>query len=445
MKTIVCLSLVMLAGAVLVLRSISASAPFMSASNEDFRPAASTIPRTLFGLNINQAALKKDPWPTIPFGSLRLWDSGTAWSQLNPAKGKYDWQPLDKWFELVAQHDNHVEDILYTFGRTPRFASSTPDDESCGYSKWSGPGQCGPPTDVKPDGSGTDQYFKDFVTAIADHNKNSRTVHIKYWELWNEPYGHSFWAGTVPQLVRMARDAASILKSVDPDAVIVAPCLGINVPRGHKWLQWYDEYLAGGGGEMADVISFHGYLHFGGRQPGAQAFIEYYKQFREIVAKHGLASKPVWDTEGSWGPARINHFEDEDQQAAFIAQFYLLQWSYGVQRFYWYAYDGGEIGALWVPDNSPQGRLTKAGQAFAKAQEWLVGATMTEPCAPNGSTFTCNLTRNGHTAQIVWNSDGEKSYAPKGNFKKFSDLDGNANSAAEKVKVGPKPVLLEAQ
>ena len=100
MKTIVWLLLTILIGAIIVLRfgSTGAAFPSVAASNEDFHPPASAIPRTLFGLNVNQAALKKDPWPMVPFGSLRLWDSGTAWSQLNPAKGKYDWQPLDKWF-----------------------------------------------------------------------------------------------------------------------------------------------------------------------------------------------------------------------------------------------------------------------------------------------------------------------------------------------------------
>jgi polysaccharide biosynthesis protein PslG len=418
-----------------------------AATAYDFQPPASAIPRTLFGLNINQSVLKKDPWPTIPFGSLRLWDSGTGWSQLNPAQGKYDWELLDKWFDLVSQHDNHIEDILFTFGRTPRFASSTPDDSTCGYT-WSGPGQCGAPSDVRPDGSGTDQFFKDFVTAIATHNKKSRNVHIKYWELWNEPYAHNMWSGTIPQLVRMARDASQILKSIDPDAVIVAPCLGINVPPGNKWLRWYDDYLSAGGADTADIMSFHGYIHYGGHQPGTRAFADYYKQFYEILSRHHLTSKPIWDTEASWGETTNNHFEDEDQQAAFVSQFYLLHWSYGVPRLYWYAYNQRNTGALWAPDSSGNpspGHLTKAGQAFVKVEEWLVGASLTGPCQQNASVMTCNITRGGHAAQIVWAPDGDKNISPQGQFKKLSDLDGNSNAVTGQVRVGNKPVLLEAQ
>jgi hypothetical protein len=410
----------------------------------DFRPPAPTIPRTLFGLDMNFFVTTKQPWPSIPFGSLRLWDSATGWAQLNPRKGEYDWSQLDKWLSNVAQHDNKIEDVLFTFGRVPQYASSRPNDQSCGY----GPGQCAPPSDVDENGGGTDQYWKDFVTAIATHSKNSRGAHIKYWEIWNEPYGPKMWTGTIPQLLRMARDARSIIKSIDPDAQMVGPCLGINVPRGHKWLQWYDEYLSGGGGDLADIVAFHGYVHFGGRQPGAQALIDYYKQFHDIIAKHGLASKPIWDTEASWGETHQMHFEDEDEQAAFTAQFYLLHWSLGVERLYWYAYNGSEIGAFWLvdhPGDPSHGHLTKAGKAFVQVQEWLVGAGMPEPCKQDGSTWVCNLTKDGHPAEIVWNSGGEKSYTPKVAAKAVHDIDGGTNGVSGAVRIGPKPVLLEGK
>lgn len=69
---------------------------------------------------------------------------------------------------------------------------------------------------------------------------------------------------------------------------------------------------------------------------------------------------------------------------------------------------------------------------------------MTEPCTQDGSLVVCNLTRNGHPAQFAWDSDGEKNISAKG-FKKLNDLDGNATPISGQVKVGAKPVLLEAQ
>jgi hypothetical protein len=447
MKRIVCSLLMFLL--VLSGTGLSASGSANSGSSamvpaDDLHPPASSIPRTLFGLNMNNFVTNgKMPWPRIPYGSHRLWDSATGWAQLNPRKGEYDWSQLDKWLAAIGKGDNKTEDILFTFGRVPAFASSRPNDQSCGY----GPGQCAPPSDVNADGGGSDQYWKDFVTALVTHSKNSRTAHIKYWEIWNEPYGPKMWTGTNRQLVRLGRDARSIIKSIDPDAMLVGPCLGINVPRGHKWLQWFDDYLAEGGGDNADILAVHGYVHRDGQQPGAQALVDYYKQFREIVAKHGLTSKPVWDTEGSWGPTK--NFPDEDQQQAFVVQFYLLHWSMGIERVYWYAYNGYDVGvaAFWADrrGDPSSGHLDKAGEAFVTAQDWLVGATMTEPCKRDGSVWSCNLIKDGHPAQIVWNSGGEKPYAPKGTFKKLHDLDGNANMVSGPVRIGAKPILLEAQ
>ncbi len=441
-KRVLVVAISALAGVLLFSCSSHKTPAEVSAASSDFRPAGSTISRTLFGLNIHALVFQKEPWPAIPFGSLRLWDSATGWAQLNPSKGEYDWGLLDQWLAAASQRDNQIEDILYTFGRTPQFASSQPGRD-CGY----GPGQCAAPSDLTADGNGSDQYWKDFVTAIVTHSKNSRTAHIKYWELWNEPYSLNMWAGTVPQMVRMAQDAYSIIKNIDPNAVVVAPCIGINVPAGNKWLNWYDAYLSAGGGNYADIMSVHGYVHYGGRQPGAQAFLDYYRQAREIMTKHGLAAKPVWDTEASWGETKDNHFENQDDQAAFVAQFYLLQWSQGLQRLYWYAYNGqsaDSIGALWIEDSDRSGHLTKAGKAFVQTQEWLVGATFSEPCQQDGSRFVCNLTRNGHPGQIVWDSAGS-SYSPKGTFAKMSDLDGNTRAASAQVQIGAKPVLLETQ
>ena len=70
-------------------------------------------------------------------------DSGTRQpdGMINTAKGQYDWSQVDRWFAELQQHD--VEDVLYTFGKVPPFASSRPKAD-CNY----GPGQCAPPSDL---------------------------------------------------------------------------------------------------------------------------------------------------------------------------------------------------------------------------------------------------------------------------------------------------------
>jgi len=399
-------------------------------ANSEPRPPANPVPRTFFGMHRHVWPNRPEPWPDIPIGSFRLWDSNTGWAQINPSEGHYDWSQVDKWFADLQQHN--VEDVLYTFGRTPQFASSQPNNAQCGY----GPGQCAPPKDLKPDGTGSDEYWKTFVTAIATHSKNNPGIHIKYWELWNEPYLPVFWTGTIPQLLRMARDAREIIHSIDPDAVFLSPPSGMMYPKPRQFM---DDWLAAGGGQYADGISFHGYVQ------GAPAtdFIKYYAEFRKILAKYGQDSKPTYDTEASWGEAEKHGFTDEDLQAAYITQFYLVHWSQGVKRLYWYAFNNGDNGKLW---NREQKTITKAARAYRELFNWLVGSTMTKACAPDGSIWTCNITRaDGTEAVIVWNQGGETSYTPKGAWKKFRDGEGQESTISGPVKLGPKPLLLESK
>ncbi|HXM64779.1 MAG TPA: hypothetical protein VN950_28205 [Terriglobales bacterium] len=403
-------------------------------------PAKGAIPATFFGMNVHVWVTQDQPWPAVPFGSFRFWDSATGWAQINTAKDRYDWSQLDKW--LIALKARHVDDALYTFGRVPGFASSKPSDQSCAY----GPGQCDPPSDLKSDGSGSDQYWKDFVEAIVTHGKNSRTVRIKYWEIWNEPYLPSFWTGSMAQMVRMASDAQSIIHRIDPDAIVLTPPAPLRYPR---YAEFMPNYLAAGGGKYADAIAFHGYVHGkAGVHPVAADFITYLGELRKVLAQYGQNSKPLWDTEASWGNEEV-YLPDEDMQAAFLAQFYLIHWSQGVERLYWYAYNDGAVGRLWIPDAhnpSRPGRVTKAGIAYTELESWLVGSTMIQPCAPDGSKWTCGITTaDGHEAQIVWSPDSEQSYTPKPAFKRMRELDKQTTAVSGPVKIGPKPVLLESQ
>ena len=148
------------------------------------------IPATYMDLHMGSSNL---PWPTVPFGGLRLWDTATGWAQINTAQGVYDWTNLDG---FVSAAQAHGVDLLYNLARTPAWISSNPSDSTCAYdtSAEGGPGQCDPPSDLNADGSGTDAAWIDWVTAVA--TRNVTKGQIKYYEIWNEWNASLFWAGS---------------------------------------------------------------------------------------------------------------------------------------------------------------------------------------------------------------------------------------------------------
>jgi hypothetical protein len=141
---------------------------------------------------------------------------------------------LDAFIQLSQKRG---AEVIYTFGRTPRWASSKPDAAGP-Y----GPDQCAPPADL--------QYWDDYVTAIASH----AGVRISYCELWNEPQDSEFYCGDMHTIVAMAQHAYRIIKSINPAAQELTPtCTASGGPA------WLDSYLSEGGGNYADIMSFHGY------------------------------------------------------------------------------------------------------------------------------------------------------------------------------------------
>ncbi len=400
-------------------------------------PPPGPIPASFFGMVIHPSptgngakTIHKQPWPSVPLGSIRLWDTSTEWLELNPRKGVYNWRLLD---EYLDQAQRHGLDVLYTFGRVPPWASSNPTGK-CGHI----PGVCYPVRDMED--------WDNFVSALARHAKGR----IHAYELWNEANLPNFWRGGDATLIEMAGRASRIIKSIDPAAIILTPSYASSADassaqgperRYEEMASSLSRFFAGGGGAYVDVVAMHGYMGVDPETvPGLIARI------RTVMASYGQSAKPLWNTEAAWGgtPQLAARLPDEDDQAAFLARYYALTWSNGVQRFYWYAWNNTQgIGTLWDTDR----QIRKGGEAYGEVYKWLVGATMTEACTRGTDSITkCGLSRpGGYAAQMVWDSSGSKDYSPPAQFIQYRELDGNTVKIAKggPVTVGKKPILLE--
>ena len=203
-------------------------------------------------------------------------------------------------------------------------------------------------------------------------------------------------------------------------------------------------FLAAGGGPYVDIISLHGYV------ATPESVITRINSTLSVMQQYGQNGKPVFVTEGSWceqkpctaPPLATN------QQPGFTFRHYLSMLSTPVQRFYLYNFDISNEGNLWSTTSNV---MTSNGSSYQLYYNWLVGATMTQPCQEqsSNSTWTCNFTMSGgYQAEAIWNTS-----VPYGNtitvsvpseYVQYRDLYGNVYGIQNhQVPVGYTPIWLE--
>jgi hypothetical protein len=428
-----------------------------------------------FDMHINNFSSALPNADGVPIHGVRLWDTQTAWATTNVADGVYKWNNLDK---RVNQALTAKLDVLYDLARTPAFAQCASSNTACGsgntsiicaYSSGDGsdnsPGDCFPPSDLNTDGSGTNQHWIAWVTAVATRYKGQ----IAFYEIWNEPNTPEMWQGTTAQLIRMAADARCIIigdkgcgslstysqTGVDPAARMLTPAYTFPVSDLGPYLSASISGVSGTGSTFADIVAFHGYPGTG--NPPENVLDDYHKVLGEMSG-----AQPVFDTEGSWGrnDNGTSNLPDSDQQAAFTSRYLMVQQSAGIKRVYWYGWDFrlSDDGDLWAPLGSEpglnSGGLTKAGVSYQQTESWLSGASVSNPCSNQATIWTCGYTRSGgYQALAVWdksqtcnggNCTTSSFTLPSSQYTQYQDLSGNIKLiSGSTVQIGAKPILLE--
>jgi len=447
---------------------------------------AGPVPPTFFGLHLNRLST---PWPSIPFGSLRLFSDLTTWRHLEgEARNRYHWDTLDSW---LRQAQAHRVDLMYTFANTPRWASSTPNGR-CGPRDETV--DCTPPSDVLATAAcqgpllgltTTNCQFKEFIASLLNHvcsgTAPDKNCQIRYYECWNEANADGFWIGTSAEMAKMCSDVVTAVKAQCRACMVLTPGVAAGAFRDRKdngeessYDKWTENFLRAykTHGNYPDIGAFHGYaanpfgvnpIPFpetfggsgcrggGGKMDCPQTLPDKIATMRAIFDRNGMAGRPLWNTEGGW--TRNMNLTDPDAQAAFLARWFIVQASAGVARAFWFMYDNGGSpngwGGLWDPEHG----VNQAGTAYGQVYRWLVGASFTKPCSAQGTVWTCELARpDGYRARIVW--EISQSYTTRATFPykveapfvEYRDLDGNRSRiTGGSVQIGSKPILLENQ
>ncbi|MGZ4595189.1 MAG: hypothetical protein ACXV3C_15150, partial [Actinomycetes bacterium] len=258
-------------------------------------------------------------WPDAPVGSLRVWDAGVAWRQIETSPGVFDFSRLDA---IVAAARAHHAETLIVLGQTPEFHATKPSP-SAAY----GPGASSMPELAA---------WKTYVRRVAEryHAKDVQ------FQVWNEANVINYWSGTPAQMAKLTAVAYDTIKAVDKDSVMLAPAFASRLVNQQKWIDaFYGQTVDGRRiNDIIDVVSLQ--LYPLPDKPRPEESIKVLDLDKKILAKHGV-DKPIWNTEinyGLRGGAPVPPVSDQ-VQASNVAKTYLLSAANGVKRTFWYSWD----------------------------------------------------------------------------------------------------------
>ena len=352
--------------------------------------SASAVPNPVqpnqFGMHVPRIADGVDPGVSI--GSIRLWDSGIAWGQVQQAKNKFWWDGMDR---AIGNANDQNASILYVLGSTPKWAASNVKQGT-----YPNKGAASMP-DMK--------VWKTWVKAVVDRYGDS----IESYQIWNEANLTDFWQGTPQQMADLTKAASKIIRAGDPTAKVVSASTTLRLTSAYN--KFFPAYLKAlkKANWPVDAIAVHSYPDGKGTPADRANLITTAKA--QMKTSKVPASKGFWDTEvnyGIKGPGKIKGQTIGGADAAsWVAQTYLDNLRLGVDRSYWYfwAADTGRIG-IAMQDG------TTGAAGYQSAFNWMNGSYFN--CI-SGALNTCNFGDNTNVALVAWTSKGSQPYTVPAN------------------------------
>ncbi|MFF0730243.1 helix-turn-helix domain-containing protein [Streptomyces chartreusis] len=391
--------------------------------------APKPLDREFFGITMNTDT---GLMPGFDVGGVRLWESETRWSQVEPERGKFDWEVIER---SVRGAERRRLPVLFVFGGTPGWAA--PGGPKTPYLDDS---RASPPDDLAD--------WEHFVEEVATRYRSR----IEAYELWDSVGAGSHYDGSMTTLAEMVRRAAHIIRRADPDAKVACPSFGrLWEPEGRALLA---EFVRSGAYEFCDAAALK--LHPRRADGPPEEMIELAARTENIFRKNSRNQR-VWNT----GPgaeiddgAKLSDRRANDYAVRFFLVGLYIHKS-NVDRMYFYA---------WGSRNIPLvvqlvgGRPTEAGRRIGRLHGWLAD-TRVSSCGkgrgmglPDG-VLECVFQRGrvrepeaaGPWLAIRWTQRGRASGRLGEGAHLLRRMDGSSERvrAGERVEYGETPVLVE--
>jgi hypothetical protein len=382
-----------------------------------------------FGMHIHRAD-GGTPWPSARFGSWRLWDAYVAWPNLEPRRGQWDFSRLDRY---VAFGERFGIDVLLPLGLSPTWASARPTEKSS-YQ----PGNAAEPADI--------ENWRRYVRTVAERYKGR----VRHYDIWNEVNEIGFFSGTMLKMVELTCAAREVLKEVSPDNKVVSPSM---IGAGSEPAK-FEEFLRLGGKLCVDIVGYHFYVPH--REP--EEIVDLVRRVRQVMTRQDVGGLPLWNTESGWWLANSDGSAETgadkrwrrvttNEGPAVVARTLILGRAAGLERFYWYAWDGNVLGLI----EPLTGQLKPAAVAYGTLIRWMAGNTPL--CSTNNGQWVCRLTGEGALVKrIAWSTanvspslrllDGERLVAVERLDGSLREGSRPKENVSRSVELGYEPVLV---
>ncbi|WP_222708968.1 helix-turn-helix domain-containing protein [Nonomuraea sp. C10] len=388
------------------------------------RPPA-PVPATLFGVTVNSAT---GAMPSFRIGAVRLWDSATRWSQIQPRRGEFDWSTLDRHVE-GAQRSRLP--VLFVFGGTPGWAS--PTGPPAPYPDGS---RAAPPDDLAD--------WESFVRAVAGRYRGR----IAAYELWVLGNDHRFYSGDIGTLIEMTHRAARIIRRADPEATLVCPGMGRLWSRdGRDALRRFAQL---GGYGHCDVASVKLHQRIASDPP--ETMLELADLADRTLHEAGVHPR-LWSTGTSY-TLPLERPLDALTARAYAARYFLVGLyarGLNVERMYFYNWGGTKIPIVLQGEG---GVPTSAALAVEQLQRWLAHAS-SRSCGHGdaiglpANVWRCEVTVTGdggtHGAAVMWTVAGTAEIPASRDTTTLRRLDGTSHAVrpGDTITVGQEPIFVE--
>ncbi|EPH43735.1 helix-turn-helix domain-containing protein [Streptomyces aurantiacus] len=387
--------------------------------------APEPLDREFFGVTMNTDT---GLMPGFDVGGVRFWESETRWAQVEPERGKFDWEILER---SVRGAERKRLPVVFVFGGTPGWAA--PGGPKTPYPDDS---RAAPPDDLAD--------WDRFVKAVATRYRSR----IGAYELWDSVGAASHYDGKMSTLVEMVRRADLVIERADPDAKVACPSFGkLWEPEGRALLE---EFVRSGGYEYCDAAALK--LHPRRADGPPEDIIELAVKVEDVFRDHNVAHR-VWNT----GPgaeiddgARLSDRRANDYAVRFYLVGLYLRKS-NVDRMYFYSWGSRGVPLIVQPVG---GAPTEAGRRIGRLHGWLADRRVAS-CGkgrgvglPDG-VFECVFRRGqdgeGPWSAVRWTQRGRADGRLGKGAYLLRRMDGGSERVrpGERVEYGETPVLVE--